>query len=85
MTNGKVLPLSLALSFFIAPAAVAQSQPSHPIVLHAARLLDVKNGKLIKPGEILVEGERIVEVGASVKHPPEPKSSISATALCCPD
>ena len=69
MTNGKLLPLSLALSFFVAPAVVAQSQPLHPIVLHAARLLDVKNGKLVKPGEILVEGERIVEAGASVKHP----------------
>ena len=29
----------------------------------------MKNGKLVKPGEILVEGERIVEAGASVKHP----------------
>ncbi len=69
MTNGKLLPLSLTLLFLVAPAALAQSQPSHPIVLHAARLLDVKNGKLIKPGEILVEGERIVEAGSSVKHP----------------
>lgn len=48
----------------------AQSQPAaHPIVLHAARLLDVKNGKIVKPGEVLVEGERILEAGASVKHP----------------
>jgi imidazolonepropionase-like amidohydrolase len=31
--------------------------------------LDVKNGKIIKPAEVLVEGERIVEVGASVRHP----------------
>lgn len=43
--------------------------PSHPIVLHAARLLDVRAGKIVKPGEVLVEGDRIVEVGASVKHP----------------
>jgi imidazolonepropionase-like amidohydrolase len=39
------------------------------MVLHAARLLDVKAGRMLKPGEILVEGERIVEVGTSVKHP----------------
>jgi imidazolonepropionase-like amidohydrolase len=39
------------------------------IVLHAAHLLDVKNGRTISPGEVLVEGERIVEVGTSVKHP----------------
>jgi imidazolonepropionase-like amidohydrolase len=38
-------------------------------VLHAARLLDVKNGRTIKPGEILVQGDHIVEVGSSVKRP----------------
>jgi imidazolonepropionase-like amidohydrolase len=38
-------------------------------VLHAARLLDIKGGRLVKPGEVLVEGERIVEAGSSVKHP----------------
>src|SRR6202167_5957556 len=51
--------------------AVAQTQPAapHPIVLHAARLLDVKNGKIVKPGEVLVQGDLIVEAGSSVKHP----------------
>ena len=38
-------------------------------MLHAAHLLDVKNGRLVTPGEVLVQGERIVEAGASVKHP----------------
>lgn len=51
------------------PAQAQTSAPSHPIVLHAAHLLDVKNARLISPGEILIEGERIVEVGSSVKHP----------------
>ena len=48
-----------------------QSQPAspHPIVLYAARVLDIKTGRMLKPGEILVQGERIVEVGPSVKHP----------------
>ena len=32
-------------------------------------MLDVKSGKMIQPAEILVEGDRIVEVGKSVKHP----------------
>jgi len=52
-------------------AAQAPSQPAsqHPIVLHAAGLLDIKGGRLVKPGEVLIEGERIVEVGPSVKHP----------------
>jgi imidazolonepropionase-like amidohydrolase len=52
-------------------AAQTQSQPptQHAIVLHAARLLDVKSGRIVKPGEVLVLGEQIVEVGTSVKHP----------------
>ena len=50
-------------------AASGQTPAPHAIVLRAARLLDIKNGRLIKPGEILLQGERIVEVGTSVKHP----------------
>jgi imidazolonepropionase-like amidohydrolase len=49
----------------------ASAPVSHPIVLHAARLLDIKAGKIMKPGEVLVQGEQIVEVGTSVKHPPD--------------
>jgi imidazolonepropionase-like amidohydrolase len=41
----------------------------HPIVLHAARLFDVAAGKIVTPGEVLVEGERIVAAGTSVEHP----------------
>jgi imidazolonepropionase-like amidohydrolase len=52
-------------------AANGQSQPAvaHPIVLHAARLLDIKTGHMVTPGEILVQGEQIVEVGTTVKRP----------------
>ena len=49
--------------------AFGQAPSTHPIVLHAARLLDIRNGRLIKPGEVLVQGERIVEAGTSVKRP----------------
>ncbi len=49
----------------LAGAACAQT----PIVLHAARLLDIDTGHILKPGEVLVQGQRIVEAGASVKHP----------------
>src|SRR6202034_2882221 len=37
--------------------------------LHAARLLEVDTGRVISPGEILVEGERIAAVGSTVSHP----------------
>src|SRR2546421_1144442 len=45
------------------------SKPPHAIVLHAARLLDVENGRVLSPGEVLVQGNRIAEVGSTVKHP----------------
>ena len=62
--------ISSSLVTFVADSAgQAAAAPSHPIVLHAARLLDVKTGRTVKPGEILVQGERIVEVGTTVKHP----------------
>ncbi len=62
---------SLLLVGYLA-AAAAQSTPAtpHPIVLHAARLLDIKNGRIVKPGEVLLQGERIVEAGTSVQRPP---------------
>ena len=61
----------MLLSLALVVAAPGQSQPvaEHPIVLHAARLLDVKNGRIIRPGEVLVEGDRIAEIGSSVKRP----------------
>jgi imidazolonepropionase-like amidohydrolase len=67
-----VPPLTLAFLFGgFFPAALAQtSSTPPPIVLRAARLLDIKNGRIVKPGEILIQGERIVEAGTSVKHPP---------------
>ena len=39
------------------------------IVLHAARLLDVETGRMLTPGEVRVEGERIAEIGSAVAHP----------------
>src|SRR5438874_10455276 len=45
------------------------SKPPHAIVLHAARLVEVETGRILSPGEVLVQGERIAEVGTTVKHP----------------
>ena len=47
----------------------ASAPPAHPIVLHAARLLDVESGRITTPGEILVDGNLIKEVGAKVSRP----------------
>jgi imidazolonepropionase-like amidohydrolase len=67
----RLLPFTLAcvLGGFIAVAVHAQQPTGAPIVLHAARLLQVETGVLLQPGEILIEGERIRAVGSSVEHP----------------
>ncbi len=55
-----------AILFLLAlTAASAQSST----VIHAARLLDVETGRMISPGEILVRGDRIAEVGSQVTRP----------------
>jgi imidazolonepropionase-like amidohydrolase len=49
--------------------ATAQQPANHPIVLHAAHLVEIDTGRLITPGEVLVDGERITAVGTAVSHP----------------
>ncbi|MGA2339277.1 MAG: hypothetical protein ABSF75_05245 [Terracidiphilus sp.] len=59
-----------AVIFVVAGVGSPAQQPTTaPIVLHAARLLEVDTGNILQPGEILVEGERIKAVGVSVDHP----------------
>lgn len=65
-----VVPLALVAAGLLAqdePEAAAA--PTHPVVLHAARLFDVAAGKIVTPGEVLVEGDRIQAAGTSVEHP----------------
>src|SRR2546429_5559901 len=63
------LRIVFLLVFAVTAGWAQTSKPSHAIVLHAARLLDVESGRVLSPGEVLVEGERIAEVGKTVKHP----------------
>jgi imidazolonepropionase-like amidohydrolase len=53
----------------LAGSAAAQELAPVPIVLHAARLLEVDTGTVLAPGEVLVEGERIKAVGTTVEYP----------------
>lgn len=57
-----------AVAAFASVLCCAQ-QPAAPIVLHAARLLQVDTGAILQPGEVLVEGNRIRAVGTNVEHP----------------
>ena len=60
----------LAFVLVSAVRAVQAQQPAPPItVLHADRLLDVADGKVLSPGEVLVVGERIREAGTQVTRP----------------
>ena len=66
MTGSRLLPLLLLpCAAFAQPAASA----ARPVVLHAARLLAVESGRVFSPGEVLVEGDRIVEAGSQVSRP----------------
>jgi imidazolonepropionase-like amidohydrolase len=71
MPNASASSISAVLFLFCAVTYPTSSQTPPPaIVLHAARLLEIESGKIVAPGEVLVEGDRIVEAGATVKHPP---------------
>jgi imidazolonepropionase-like amidohydrolase len=61
--------LFVCSSFALGAVAAAAQQPSAPVVLHAARVLQADTGNLLQPGEILIEGRLIREVGKSVQHP----------------
>lgn len=60
------------LCFVLICLSSAQDQPQTSpriVVVHAARLLDIENGKILAPAEVLIEGERITAVGSTVRHP----------------
>ncbi len=73
----KVALLSASLTILGAAPATLQAQANRSasaangpaIVLHAARLFEVVPGKIVSPGEVLVEGDRIRAAGTSVPHP----------------
>ena len=68
--SSTLLFVLFALAQGLSIVAWGQTQTgSKQIVLHAARLLDVENGRIVQPGELLIEGDKIVAAGSSVEHP----------------
>jgi imidazolonepropionase-like amidohydrolase len=67
-SNMKTLAGALLLGTFAVSAAQSPA-PVKPVVLHAARILDVAAGKTLSPGEVLIEGTRITEAGVHVARP----------------
>ena len=64
----KLSILAVALAACAVATAAQQPEP-HATVLHAVRILDVVAGKVLSPGEVLVEGDRIREAGTHVTRP----------------
>lgn len=64
-----ITPRFFTAIFLFTVLTSAASAQSSAIVLHAARLLDIENGRILTPGEVLVQGDRISEAGPTVSHP----------------
>jgi len=60
----------LSLLLLSATGAWAQGAPPKRIVIKAGRLIDVRAGRVLENQQILVEGERIRQVGATVEGGP---------------
>ncbi len=65
----KLLALALLAPSMMVGQAASPPADRPAIVLHAARLLDVAAGRVVSPGEVLVEGGRITAAGSRVPHP----------------
>ncbi len=64
-----ILFFAFGLSLISLGAVPESGTASAVTVLHAAHLLDVEHGVLLSPGEILVRGNRVVEVAQRVPRP----------------
>ena len=66
-----IITMGWTLSVMLAgyTRVAAQQTATRPTVLHAAHMLEVDTGRVITPGEILVDGERVTAVGTAVAHP----------------
>jgi hypothetical protein len=70
MNSSFLLRWLLTLSLWAIPAAAnADPLSSQITILKAARLIDGTGAPTLSPAMILIEGERIVEIGSSLRIP----------------
>ena len=62
---GVALALLFGLNFGIASATRAQSTPPKRTVVHPGRVLDVRTGELRTNQAIVIEGDKIVQIGSA--------------------
>jgi imidazolonepropionase-like amidohydrolase len=63
------MKLRILSTLFAATTLACSAQSPKLTILHAARILDVAEGKTLSPGEILIEGDHIREAGTHVSRP----------------
>ena len=65
----KKLQRYVILSFLLVllAAQVIAQQSSHSIVIHAGHVLDVKTGRMLSDQTLVIEGGKIVGIGASAE------------------
>jgi len=59
----------LAANGSLTAAGQSAGADHHATVLHAARMLEISAGKVVSPGEVLIQDDRIVAAGSSVDRP----------------
>ncbi len=69
MSRSPVPAIALLALGTLAGTALAADAPPRPVVLRAARLFDGRSEKLISPGLVVVQGNRILAAGPSARPP----------------
>jgi imidazolonepropionase-like amidohydrolase len=78
----KSLALLAVLTFVLTAAAQLKAQPSAPeTLIKAARLLDPRTGNVLSPAAVLIEGNKIKEVGSPSKVEPHAPAGVKTIDL----
>jgi imidazolonepropionase-like amidohydrolase len=62
-------PASTMKLLLLAALTLSATAQQPTTVLHAARILDVAAGRVLTPGEVLIQGTKILAAGQHVAHP----------------
>ena len=65
-------PRLLLLAGLLLPASATQAQDTQPVVLRAARMLDVTSGRLLPNAVVVIRDDRIAEIGPRATTPVPP-------------
>lgn len=82
--TGTFLIASLNLQAGIQAGGANDPAPLRPILLRSSRMLDIRRGQIVAPGEVLVRGNRIVAAGTKVAAPSDAQIIDLGTATLMP-